>query len=95
MSSSDDGEGPKVNVRPLRQTDISPSIILQHIAEEINTLGSMFVIGIEKETGKHVIWASGDLGSLCYAAMALQDLALKYVNGAIHPEEYDDFDGGA
>lgn len=56
---------------PLRDTDISPYVIIQSLAAEAAHLDEIFVVGIDKE-GNPMIWSSGDLAGMSFAALALQ-----------------------
>lgn len=70
------------DVIPLRIKDISPEMVLQAVAKELPTIKDIYVCIINNE-GTPVMYASGDLGSLCTASIALQDLAFKFLNGEL------------
>jgi len=48
-------------------------------------LKAVYVIGIDKN-GEGIAWASGNLNDICFASALLQDLMLKFLNGAIETE---------
>lgn len=69
----------------LRAKDISPEIVLQTLQEESSKIKDIFAVVIEKD-GTSYVCATGDLTSLCYASMRLNDLAYRYVRGEIIEE---------
>ncbi len=76
------------NVVPLRTKDISPAIVLQTLQEDIDTIEDMFVVTITQNGP--VVYASGNLMLLSFAALVLQDMALKELNGNIENADPDD-----
>jgi hypothetical protein len=61
---------------PLRTKDISPYVIVQSLAADAGKLDELFAVGIDKQ-GNPVIWSSGDLGGMAFAAAALQKAVME------------------
>ncbi len=80
------------NVVPLRTKDISPAIVIQTLQEDIDTIEDMFVVAITQNGP--VVYASGNLMLLSFAALVLQDMALKELNGDIENADPDDSPAG-
>lgn len=70
------------NVIPLRASDLSPEMVLETVQEDLPMLQEVFIVGIDI-SGAPVIYASGDFHDLPLAVLALQNLALRLMNGAI------------
>lgn len=64
---------------------VTPEVVLESLAERIGELREIYIVGVNG-SGEHIVWASGDLKSLAYAALAFQDLALKYLNNQVVDE---------
>lgn len=73
------------NIRALRPQDISPAVVINNIAEEVQNFEAIYVVGIMKE-GPPLLWASGDLQKMCHASVLLNDMAMKYTRGEIDNE---------
>ena len=70
------------NIKTLRPSALTPEVLLQHVAEQVGTLKEMYVVGVDQEGGP-IVWSTGDLTGLSFAALVLQDLAFKQLNGQI------------
>lgn len=73
-------------VQALRIKDVSPTVVIESVASELPNLRDLYVVAFNKE-GEMMLWSSGDLKSLSMAAIGLQDLALKHLNGCIDRDE--------
>lgn len=73
-------------VTTLSHSAITPEIILNSVAEDLGEMKHLFAVGIDKG-GRPMLYASGDLSTLSIAALALQDLAMSYLNGGVTLEE--------
>lgn len=71
----------KDNVTRLRPLTIPPSTVIDTLSENVKDIEAIYVVTIED--GRPVCYASGDLSRLCMAAVTMQDLATKYLNGEI------------
>lgn len=71
-----------MTVVALRPNALTPALVLHHIHQELPNLKEIYVVGLTHE-GEPISWSSGELGGLSLAALVLQDLALKYLNGEI------------
>jgi hypothetical protein len=71
-----------INIRAMSPGNLSPEILLQHIAEEIGTLKEMYVVGLTHE-GQPITWGSGRIDGLSYAILVLQNMAFKQYNEAL------------
>lgn len=68
-----------MNIKPLNSSAITPELLIQHVAEQAKNLKEIHVVGI-LEDGESILWTSGHLEGLVYAAFLLQDLASKHLN---------------
>lgn len=71
------------DVRALNAKGITPELVLHSVGEDITQYRSLFVIGITKDEGRAVAYASGDVRDMSFAILSLQDLALDYLNGRV------------
>lgn len=62
------------NLVPLRQTDISPAVLLQEIGKNIDLVDQMFIVAFDDE-GVPSVFMSGDIKNMVYAAFVMQHLA--------------------
>lgn len=71
----------------LHTKHVSPEIVVQSISDEVASgkVRAIYAVLIYKEENPG-IYATGNLNDLCYATIALQDLAIKHVNGSIDEE---------
>ncbi len=69
------------NLVPLRQADISPAVIIQSLKEAVSEIREMYVVTLTDEGPQ--VYATGDLTKVAFAALVLQDVAIKYLNGEI------------
>lgn len=72
-------------IKALNSKSISPAVIVQSLGEDLQDMTDLYAVAIGLD-GKPVIYASGDLSKLAFAALALQNTALQYLNGQIIPE---------
>lgn len=61
-----------------------PSTIVDTIAQNLDKVESIFVCTMED--GEPVLYASGNLRELCIASIAIQQLAMQYINKEIVDE---------
>lgn len=73
------------NVRTLNSKSITPAIVLNTIGEDLSQVKSLYAVSINAD-GQTTCYATGNLGDLAMAVIALQDLALKHLNGMIESE---------
>ena len=77
----------KSKVDPLRPKDVTPPVILNSIGETLDELKDLYAVGVDAE-GNAVVWSTGNLSGIGFAALVLQNLALKQLNGELcHGEE--------
>lgn len=67
------------NLVALRAQDISPEIVMQGLQMDIENIEEIFVVTLGLDGPK--VYAAGDIANLAFAALCLQDLALKSLNG--------------
>lgn len=66
----------------MKPDKISALDLLAHVESEIGEMEDLFVVGIDKH-GDPAVWATGDLAGLALAALLLQNLAQKQLNGKL------------
>ncbi len=71
-------------VIPLRAGDISPADVLQALQDDIQRINEVFVVAMTDDGP--AVYAAGNLGLLAYAALVLQDVAMKGLNGELISE---------
>jgi hypothetical protein len=59
--------------------------VLENVIEVSHDLKAVYVCGVNKD-GEAVMWASGKLEHLCFASVAFQELANRYIRGEILTE---------
>ncbi len=69
------------NLVPLRTKDISPTMVVQSLQEDVEQMEDIFVVSIT--ANGPVVYASGNLMLLSFAALVLQDIAMKQLNDEI------------
>lgn len=74
-----------MKVCALRTTDVNPHILLQTMQKDVDQFETLYVVAIDKE-GEPLTYATGDLNTLPYAALVLQNLALMHLNGNLIQE---------
>lgn len=74
--------------RPLRTRDLTPEVMIQYIAANVKNYRQMYAVCFD-QCGDPVIYSTGDLGGVAYAALALQDLAIKVLNKRVIVEGDD------
>jgi hypothetical protein len=72
-------------VEPLRLKDLTPAMVLEDVVKAAEELTEIYIVGVDK-SGENVVWCTSDLTRLPWAAMVLNDLALKYLNGCVESE---------
>lgn len=82
----------KNNLAALRAADVNPHIVIQSLSETAADIKEMYVVALT--AAGPVLYATGDLSKLSFAALCLHDLALKHLNGEIR-EEIGPDDGAA
>lgn len=71
------------NVRPLRPRFVTPELVLESLGKEPGIEALYCVAFVD---GAPVVWASGDLGQLCHAAVVFHDYAARFSRGEIEEE---------
>lgn len=79
------------NLRALRTKDVSPTIVVDSIVKELPVIKDIYVVAITEEDGVEcpLVWASGNLANMAYAAMVFQDYSMRHIRGEIDEETYD------
>lgn len=72
------------NIRALRSKDVTPAIVLCSLDKALPTIKQMYVVTLTDDGP--VLYATGDLSDLCYAAKVLDDLATRFVRNEIEEE---------
>lgn len=75
----------KDNLRPLRNSDINPSYVLQEMHKHATTAREVYVVMI-MEDGSPVVSTCGDISGITYACLLLQNAAFAILNGWEHDE---------
>jgi hypothetical protein len=71
----------KHNLVPLRDSDISPPIIIQELQKNQDEMEEIFVVTFNRE-GESFIYMSGDIRGMVYAAHVLDEMAREIARGA-------------
>lgn len=71
-------------VTALRNKDITPEIVLANVLKELSAIKQLYVVALTD--GEPIVWATGNLSQMCFAAKYLDSLCLDYVNGKIEEE---------
>lgn len=69
------------NIRPINTDCITPDLVLEALAAGPK-LKAVYVVAFE-EDGQPSVYASGNLGSLCHAAILITDYATAHARGEI------------
>jgi hypothetical protein len=72
-------------LKALRQADISPEIVVQSLIKELPKLRELYVVALTDDDP--IVWATGNLNDLCYAAKCLDVMADRYIRGEIESEK--------
>lgn len=71
------------DVRAMRSRFVTPGMVIESLQKEAGIEALYCVAFIDDAP---VIWASGDLGQLCHAAIVFQDYATRFSKGEIEEE---------
>jgi hypothetical protein len=70
------------NVRALKGKFVTPAMVIESL--EKHKIDALYCVAFVD--GAPMIWASGDLGQLCHAAIVFQDYATRFSCGEIEEE---------
>lgn len=70
----------KHNLVPLRHSDISPAIVLQEVAKNIENIDEMFIVTFDA-SGEPMLYMCGDIKSMVYSAFVLEQMANDVLRG--------------
>ncbi len=73
------------NVRTLNKEAITPEVILESAASQLPEIRALYIVGIRHD-GKPQLWASGLMPDMALASLALQDLAMDFMNNRVIQE---------
>ncbi len=74
------------NLRPLRPSDILPDVVIQALQARYDAgdFDQLFVVTLKENSIEDTaVYASGSVNAMGFAVLALQDYAIKYINGEI------------
>lgn len=76
-----------MKVSALNKDALTPEFVLHSALEHAKEMKAVYIVSIPKDDKEEATtWATGDLTHLAFAAMLLQDLTFKYINGCIEDE---------
>ena len=69
-------------LRAINAKSVTPQIVLESLHERLPRIKEVYIVAVMND-GDPEFYASGDLHGMGMAAIALQDLSLKYFRGEI------------
>lgn len=70
------------NVTPLKESALTPELLLRLVAEDMKDVKHLFIIGYDSQ-GQSVMWSTPSLDLIPHLNILFQDLAIKWLNGYI------------
>jgi hypothetical protein len=66
--------------RLLRPEQLSPEVLLQHVATEVKGARELYVVMVDAQSNPKV-YSCGNIGGMAVAALVLQDMATQSLRG--------------